>query len=185
MPLNDIKLMYFMVKSSHLLFLSFVFILVSCVKDGDSIPYEVINYVEVGDSVPEFTVSDEKGNTFNSSDFVGKRSLLILFASTCPDCQEVLPIIDRDVWAQIKDDSDYQLITISRDESAQTVNKYWSKNNYTMPAYLDPGRNVFSLFANSTIPRLYIINEEGVIEWMAIEELNISSEELINKIKVK
>jgi peroxiredoxin len=168
-------------KYFSLVFLVFISAFMSCVKEGDNIPDEVINYVGVGDAVPEFTVSDDKGGTFSSSGFVGKRSLLLLFVSSCSDCQKVLPIINKEVWPWIKDNPGYQLITISRDEPAQEVASHWSDNKYTMPAYLDPGRKVFSLFANQTVPRLYIINEEGIIEWMAIEKLEISSGELINK----
>ncbi|MDH6304728.1 peroxiredoxin [Parabacteroides sp. PF5-5] len=159
-----------------------LFAFTSCVKDGGERLYEIIDYVDVGDSVPAFTVSDDEGNTFMSSAFEGKRSLLILFASTCPDCRKVLPQIDKYVWPYLKDNPDYLLITISREETASAVNNYWAEQGYTMPKYLDPKRDVFSLFANSTIPRLYVINETGQIEWKAIETLEISPEELLYKI---
>jgi peroxiredoxin len=166
-----------------LLFSAIVAAFVSCIKEGDDIPDEIINYVEVGDVVPMFTVADDKGGAFSSSGFAGKRSLLVLFVSSCGDCQKVLPVINNEVWPWVKDNPGYQLITIARDEPAQEVANHWSDNKYTMPAYLDPGRKVFSLFANRTIPRLYIINEEGIIEWMAVEKLEISSSELIDKVK--
>jgi peroxiredoxin len=153
------------------------------VKDGDNIPYEVINYVEVDDPIPDFTVSDGEGHSFHSSEFKGKRSLLILYNTECPDCGKVLPNIDAIVWPAIKDNPGYSLITVSREEKAETVKAYWAKNRFTMPTYLDPHRNVFSLFANNTIPRLYIINDEGVVEWMAIGKLNISYEKLIAMIQ--
>jgi peroxiredoxin len=164
-------------------FLAIIPPFVSCIKEGDDIPDEVINYVGVGDVVPAFTVSDDKGGTFSSSAFVGKRSLLLLFVSSCGDCRKVLPVINNEVWLWMKDSPGYQLITIARDEPAQEVAGHWLDNKYTMPAFLDPGRKVFSLFANQTIPRLYIINEEGIIEWMAVEKLEISSGELIDKVK--
>jgi peroxiredoxin len=170
-------------KYISLLFLAFVSMFLSCIKEGDDIPDEVINYVEVGDAVPGFTVEDDKGGTFSSSGFAGKRSLLLLFVSSCGDCRKVLPVINNEVLPWIKENPGYQLITISRDEPAQEVAGHWSGNNYTMPVYLDPGRKVFSLFANRTIPRLYIINKEGIIEWMAIEKLEISSGELIDMLK--
>jgi peroxiredoxin len=166
-----------------LLSLAIIAPFVSCIKEGDDIPDEVINYVGVGDVVPAFTASDDKGGTFSSSGFAGKRSLLLLFVSSCGDCRKVLPVINNEIWPWMKDNPGYQLITISRDEPAQEVAGHWSDNKYTMPAYLDPGRKIFSLFANRTIPRLYIINEEGIIEWMAVEKLEISFEELINKVK--
>ena len=171
------------IKKSCVWLAALVFACASCVKDGDSEAYEIINHVEVGDAVPEFTVSDGAGSTFHSSDFIGKRSLLILFSTECPDCQKVLPIINDEVWPQIKDDPAYQLVTISRDETAEVVNKFWSDKKFTLPTYLDPGRKVFDLFANSTVPRLYIINVEGKIDWMAIEYLEITAEALTAKIR--
>jgi peroxiredoxin len=170
-------------KCAILLFLVILALFVSCIKEGDDIPGEVINYVGVGDVVPVFTVEDDKGGMFSSSGFAGKRSLLLLFVSSCGDCQKVLPILNNEVWPWVKENPGYQLITISRDEPAQEVAGHWSDNHYTMPAYLDPGRKVFSLFANQTIPRLYIINKEGIIEWMAVEKLEISSGELIDMLE--
>ena len=51
-----------------------------------------------------------------------------------------------------------------------------------MPFFLDPKREVFSLFANSTIPRLYLSNRENIVTWMAIEEMELTTEQLIEKI---
>jgi peroxiredoxin len=170
-------------KRFGLWFLMLMSVFVSCIKEGDDISDEMINYVEVGDAVPGFTVFDDKGGTFSSFGFAGKRSLLLLFVSSCGDCRKVLPVLNNEILPWIKDNPGYQLITISRDEPAQEVASHWTENMYTMPVYLDPDRKVFSLFANRTIPRLYIINEEGIVEWMAIEKLEISSEELVNILK--
>jgi len=156
-------------------------ICLSCIKEDES-STEVINSVEVGDLVPDFNVSDGIGNTFNSSFFIGKRSLLVLFSTTCGDCQRELPKVNR-IWEELRDDPFYKVITIAREQNKEITDKYWMDEDFTMPKYLDPDRSVFSLFANSTIPRLYIINEEGVIEWMAIEELTITPEELLEKIR--
>jgi hypothetical protein len=40
-----------------------------------------------------------------------------------------------------------------------------------MGYYTDADRSVFNKFANSTIPRIYMIDADGVIRWMAVEEL--------------
>jgi len=161
--------------------ISLAMMCLSCIKEDDS-SAEVINYVEVGDLVPDFSVSDGIGNTFSSSFFVGKRSLLVLFSTTCGDCQRELPKVNK-IWEELRDDPFYRVITIAREQNKEITDMYWNDEDFTMPKYLDPDRSVFSLFASSTIPRLYIINEEGVIEWMAIEVLTITSEELLAKIK--
>ncbi len=173
-------------RTKYGIYLFFTFIIFqSCIKDGSEDIPQVINYVEVNDEVPSFSITDEKGNTFNSTDFEGKRSLLIFFETTCSDCRTVLPIINNDIWEKIKTDPDFLLIAVSRGENQQIVNKYWENNNFSMPKYIDTERKVFSLFANNTIPRIYMIDENKIIRWMAIENLDNEPEDIIRLLQGK
>lgn len=166
------------------IFVTTIFVLTSsCIKDDNSVD-EIINYIQVNDTVPAFTVSDGKGGSFNSNEFTGKSSILILFSTTCKDCQRELPVIEK-VWQNLKDDPEYRVITISREQDLKTIDDYWKKKKLTMPKYLDPDRTVFSMFANSTIPRVYIINPHGVVRWMAVEKVNLTAKELIEKIRTQ
>lgn len=152
----------------------------SCINEKDD-DGEVINYVNVGDDVPEFRVSDGNGGYFESEQFIGKKSLLVFFHTGCPDCKRELPLVEeafRELPAE-----EYLIVTVAREQAVASVNDYWSKNNFTMPKYFDLDKSVFSLFANSTIPRLYTINEQGKVTWMAIEKLDMNAELLIEKIK--
>ena len=159
--------------------LSFLFF--SCIKDDKD--ESVINYINVGNQVPSFAVEDTTGNTFSSKQFLDKHSLLVFFGTYCPDCKQVLPVIEE-VWKEMKKDDKFQLVTISREETAETVSEYWKENQFTMPFYLDPTRgNIFSLFANNTIPRIYIIGPNENVTWMAVETLDISAKELIDIIR--
>ncbi len=48
------------------------------------------------------------------------------------------------------------LITISRDQTNEETEKILENdNNFTMFRYEDPDREIYSLFANSVIPRLW------------------------------
>lgn len=155
-------------KQFHIYLPFFILLIVSgCIKDEHE---PVVNYIEVGDVVPAFEVSDGKGNTFHSAAFRGKRSLLLFFDTTCGDCQREFPKI-QEVWEAIRDKDDCLVITISRDQTYKETDLYWEAHNFTMPKYQDPDRSVYSLFATSVIPRIYIINEEGIVIWMAIESL--------------
>ena len=142
-----------------------------------------INNVNVGNQVPPFAVEDTTGNKFSSNQFLNKQSLLVFFGTYCPDCKRVLPVIEE-VWKELRNDSKFQLITISREETAEAVSEYWKENQLTMPFYLDPTYgDVFSLFANNTIPRIYLINQNKEVVWMAVESLDMSAKELIEMIK--
>lgn len=169
----------------HIKISLFVFIVVlfstSCIKDNEN--ERVIDYITINSPVPSFTVEDRSGNIFSSAQFSGKQSLLIFFGTYCSDCKRVLPVMEK-VWQELKDDPQFLLVAISRDETADQISAYWEENRFTMPFYLDPARgDVFSLFANYTIPRIYLISPENKVTWMAVESLNISADELIQKIK--
>lgn len=152
----------------------------SCIKDENN--DTTINYVNTGDQVPSFTVEDATGNLFNSDRFLGKQSLLVFFGSYCPDCKQVLPVIEE-VWINMKNDSNFQLVAISRKETIDMVSEYWKENQFTMPFYLDQEGEAFALFANNTIPRIYVINPDNKVVWMSVESLNLTASELIEMIR--
>ena len=153
----------------------------ACVKDKDK-PEEMENYINVGDKLPEFTVKDIDGKELKSQDFTGQITLLVFFMTTCPDCQRELPKIEQ-VWENLKGNPDFRLVTIARAEKAEVIRQFWEKHRFEMPLYLDPDRQVFSLFANNTIPRVYLVDRENVVTWMTIEEMSLTAQQLEEKIE--
>lgn len=171
--------MHFIKITSIIAFVSFL--LVACIKEeGDS--QGVINHININDHIPTFTVTDTMGNAFNSKQFFGKHSMLIFYGTYCNDCKKVLPVIEE-VWKEMKNEPEFLLIPVSRGETAGEVTNYWKANGFTMPFYLDQNSEAFSLFANSTIPRIYIIDPSNVVVWMSVESLDLTAGELIEMIK--
>lgn len=151
----------------------------SCVRDNFKYTDEVLNYVQVGDTIPAFTATNPQGEVFHSADLAGKRGVIVLFYSACSDCKRELPIIEE-AWLACKDQPDFVLASFARDESKAD---YFTQNPHlTMPWYGDLNRSVFNLFANSYVPRIYLVNKQGRVAWMAIENFNIDAAELIRKI---
>ncbi len=141
--------------------------MVSCISEGKDEVAGDGTIVNVGDLVPAFTV----GDFVSPQDFEGRKSLLVLFNSGCPDCQREMPVID-DACRQF---SDLQAIAISRGETLA----HW---DYVMQYYPDPERAVYNLFAEHTIPRVYLIDEQGIVKWMAIEKLPDNFNQKIDEI---
>lgn len=163
--------------------LSFSYFFASCIKEeSEDVADEVINYVAEGDLLPVFSVDDGAGNRLTNEDFKGKKSYLLFFITTCGDCARELPRIEK-IWNQIKEDPDYQVVAIARKQGKKETDAYWADNDLTMPKYLDPDRKVYEMFANVMVPRIYLIDREGVVRWMGIEEFTLSDEELLEKIK--
>lgn len=171
MPMKTVSIIRFML---------FLLLFSSCIKDKEP-DGEMENYIETGDRLPEFTVKNTAGEELRSENFEGSMTLLVFFASTCPDCQRDLPIIEE-VWKRMKGMPGFKLAAISRKEDTSTVSRYWEKNGFTMPFYLDPEGEAFALFANSTIPRIYLTDKQNTITWMAIEKIPLTAVQLEEKI---
>lgn len=158
---------------------------VSCVgeKGGDG----VINHVNVGDKVPAFTVDPPEGAEWTGftspEDFGGRKSLLVLFDPTCGQCKIVLPIIET-VWKElIRDNRDeYCLVNISRQRTEESA-ELWETKGFEMPYHLDPDRSVFELFANSTVPRIYLIDTDGIVRDMLVEKYDFTAKWLMDELQ--
>ena len=109
--------------------------------------------IGVGDTLPDFTVTMSDGTSLGTSDLAGGVSLIMFFHTDCPDCQTALPIVQSlygEFGAQVR------FVTISREEKAGSIDRYWSANSLTLPYSAQTGRDVYQLFASSGIPRIYI-----------------------------
>lgn len=161
-----------------------------CISEGGD---EVINRVKVGDPIPAFTVKQADGTgsvSFEPGDFVGTRSVIVLFQTSCGDCKREMPKI-HEAWKHFfmpLAAEDVQFVLISRAESAADVTKYWTSADDTkpsfapMPYYLDPNKNAFGKFANSYVPRIYLVGTDGKVKYMAIEKFDFNAAGLIDKI---
>lgn len=104
-----------------------------------------------GDLMPVFEVVTVQGDTVKSSDLQGTESVIVLFNTTCPDCQRELPQIE----AQAQTEPEVRYLCIARAESPDSVVRYWYLQRLTMQVAATPDRRVYNLFARSGIPRTY------------------------------
>lgn len=156
------------------------FLLTGCLgKNGGN---GIENYVTVGDKLPHFEVTGPSGTLVSPDAFDGKRAVVCLFRSTCPDCQRELPKV-QSAWEEFGDDPGFVFAAISRGETAETVAAYWTENDLGIPYYLDEDKTVFAKFANSYVPRLYLVGTDGRIALMAIETFDFDADGLKDKIR--
>ena len=76
-----------------------------------------------------------------------------------------MPFIESDIWQKYKDNPDFILIAIDRDEPLETVLKFAETTKITYPIGLDPGADIFAKFAvrDAGITRNVLIDREGKI----------------------
>lgn len=121
--------------------------------------------VKVGEVAPDFTMTLTDSSTVKLSDLRGKVVMLQFTASWCGVCREEMPHIESDIWQKHKENPSFALYGIDRDEPLETVLKFAEKTGITYPMALDPGADIFALYAdrNSGITRNVLIDREGRI----------------------
>ena len=117
--------------------------------------------VQPGDTLPSFTVQMEDGSVLSSRDLLGNPSCIIFFNTTCGDCRRTLPHVQR-VYEEYGEK--VRFVAISREQVAADVREWWNANGITLPFSAQADRAVYSLFAESRIPRIYIVDSEGRIQ---------------------
>lgn len=121
--------------------------------------------VRVGETAPDFTISLTNGESVKLSSLRGKVVMLQFTASWCGVCRKEMPHIEKDIWQKHKDNKEFALIGIDRDEPLEKVIEFGKKVGVTYPLGLDPGADIFALYAlrKSGITRNVLIDREGKI----------------------
>ena len=121
-------------------------------------------YVRVGDPLPPFAVELTDGSTFDTSALGGAVSLIMFFDTSCPDCRATLPRVQQ-VYDAYRGRG-VRFALVSRAERAADVATYWAQEGLTLPYYADGTRTLYDLFADATIPRIYIADRQGTVCYM-------------------
>ena len=124
--------------------------------------------VRIGEIAPDFTITLTDGKQVTLSSLRGKVVMLQFTASWCGVCRKEMPFIEKDIWLKHKDNADFALIGIDRDEPLEKVLAFAKSTGVTYPLGLDPGADIFARYAerNAGITRNVLIDETGKIVMM-------------------
>lgn len=120
--------------------------------------------VRVGQMAPDFLIKEAGGKTYRLSDLKGKVVMLQFTASWCSVCRKEMPFIESEIWQEKKSEG-LVVIGIDRDEPEEKVLKFKKDIAVTYPLALDPGADIFGLFAEKEagVTRNVIIDKTGKI----------------------
>jgi peroxiredoxin len=123
--------------------------------------------VYVGDDSPNFVLNFPDGSQTSLADLKGQVTMLQFTASWCQVCREEMPQIEKKIWKVYKN-LGLNVIGIDRDEPADVVTKFAKEVKVTYPLALDPGADIFALFAdrNSGVTRNIILGPDGKIVFL-------------------
>ncbi len=132
---------------------------------GEAEPDSTGYIVRVGDEAPDFTIELTDGRKVTLSELRGKVVMLQFTASWCGVCRKEMPFIEKDIWQKHRDRDDLVLIGVDRDEPLATVLAFAKSTKVTYPLGLDPGADIFGLYAlkESGITRNVLIDRDGRI----------------------
>ena len=121
--------------------------------------------VKVGEMAPDFTETLTDGKQVNLSTLRGKVVMLQFTASWCGVCRKEMPFIEKDIWLKHKNNPNFALIGIDRDEPLDKVLAFAKATGVTYPLGLDPGADIFAKYAlrDSGITRNVLIDRDGKI----------------------
>ena len=121
--------------------------------------------VHIGETAPDFKMFLPNGDSIQLSDLKGKVVMLQFTASWCGVCRKEMPHIESDIWLKHKENPNFALYGIDRDEPAETVIEFAKKTGVTYPIGLDPNADIFGLYAekDAGITRNVIIGKDGKI----------------------
>ena len=124
--------------------------------------------LKMGDAMPKFELNSTVYGDIKPADLKGKVVLVSLFATWCGPCQKELAEVQSTLWPKYKDNKDFVMLVIGREHNDEQLQKYNERKKFTVPLYPDPKREVFSLFAEKSIPRAYLFDKSGKLIYSSV-----------------
>ena len=132
--------------------------------------------LKVGDRLPDFEVVMDDGTVVTDEILSETVSVVMFFHTSCPDCRQVLPQMQKiyDEYAS----TGVRIVLISREDSKESVESFWRENGLKMPYSAQNDRKVYEKFAATRIPRVYVNEKGGIIRYVFTDDPNPSYDEI-------
>jgi len=122
----------------------------------------------------DFELADLGGKKLKLSSLRGKVVLLNFWATWCPPCVEEIPSLVE--LQQAMQGQDFELVTVSVDESPEIVKEFLAKQKQpSLPVLLDSSKQVPLSYGTSKFPETFVIDRNGVARYKFIYKRDWSS----------
>ena len=116
---------------------------------------------------PDFTLTDQYGNTHTLSDYKGSVVFLNFWATWCPPCRAEMPDIQKlyEEYEAAEDDSVVILGVaapgLGGEKDIAGITEFLSDNGYTYPVVMDETGDLFMQYYVFSYPTTYMIDRDG------------------------
>ncbi len=160
MKKHQISYLQIRMKSLLPLCLSVLMLFTACIEEGGQTDWQI----KTGSRAPRFEVTMNDGSVFSTDENHPEKVMIVFFNTGCSDCRVELPKIqklyDKILSGEVEA---IRIVCIARQEDASSIEKYWEENDLTLPYSPQDDRRIFSMFASSGIPRIYILSTDNII----------------------
>lgn len=139
--------------------------------------------LQVGEKVPDFSVSDDKGNIHQLSDYIGQKLVVFFYPkANTPGCTAEACDL-RDHYKKLQD-AGFALLGVSADSEKKQQN-FSEKYNFPFPLLADEDKQVINAFGVWG-PKKFMGREyDGIHRMTFIIDENGVVERVIEKVKTK
>src|SRR6266540_2381591 len=132
--------------------------------------------VEVNYPAPDLRLNDLRGKPVSVKDYLGKVTLVNMWATWCPPCKAEMPTLEA-FYKKYKDDG-FMIVGINDGEAPHVVASFVQDFGLTFPIWLDQQYLSEKAFKTINLPSSFVIDRNGTIRLMWIGA--ISKEALEN-----
>lgn len=115
---------------------------------------------------PDFTLTDQYGNTHTLSDYKGKTVFLNFWATWCPPCRAEMPEI-QEIYEEFGENAEDVIILglaspdSGQEGSAEDIAAFLESNGYTYPVVMDTGGLWSYYYGITAYPTTFMIDKNG------------------------
>ena len=140
-------------------------------EEDPGIHYNRGDKVFVGDTLPDFEVTDLEGQSHSGAGYRDNDSstVVVLFDATCGDCGRAMLVLSN-ICRDLSDEN-VEFVGISRGNNRRDVAAMTDGLHIPFPMCPVEDRSVYNLFCLWYVPRVYIVDSQGVVRVIYIESI--------------
>lgn len=116
--------------------------------------------LQIGDTVPDFTLTTFEGETIALKDLRGKVVLINFWASWCKPCEEEAADLEA-AWRYYQPRGDVIFLGVDYVDTPTKARAYLEKFDITYPNGPDLGTRISHAYRTTGVPETYIVDRQG------------------------